>query len=138
MEKKDLQNFNVTVLGVIFDPRKKEILIGKRKNDYSAPDLRWCFVGGQLTTDEPIDKILKRKIKERTGLNIKNLGAIFVDNSSMKNNFLLVYFLCEAVEGEEKIGEKFEELKWISPKDISKYFNHPIHVRLKEYLDNLA
>ncbi len=138
MENECVECFKVTVLGVIFDPRTKKILIGKRQEDKSAPDLRWCFVGGQLTSQQELDKVLKSKIKQRTGLNVKNLGAIFADNSSMKENFLLLYFLCEAIEGEEKAGEKFKELKWINPKEISEYFNHPIHSRLKEYLENLA
>lgn len=139
MDKEETQEeFKITVLGVIFDPRTRKILIGKRKADASAPNLRWCFVGGRLSSDEELDKTLKRKIKERTGLQVKNLGAIFADNCTIKDKLLLLYFLCEAVEGEEKTGEKIEELKWIKPTEIENYFEIPIHKRLKEYLINLG
>jgi len=135
---KEKEKFEVTVLGVIFDPKTRKILIGKREENTSTPELRWCFVGGKLTSKEELDNTLKRKVKERTGLNVKNLGVIFVDNSTFNDNFLLLYFLCEAVQGKEKVGEKFEELKWIKPTEIENYFKIKLHTRLKEYLTNLG
>ena len=138
MSEEKFDEFKVILLGVIFDPSTRKILIGKREENKSAPDLKWCFVGGRLPADEELDQVLKKRIKNRTGLSVHNLGAIFADNSSLQNKHLLLYFLCESVAGEEKAGVKFEELKWIEPKEISQYFNHPIHTRLKEYLDNLA
>jgi len=63
MEKKVEKTFNVIVLGVIFDPKKKMILIGKREKDKYIKDLVWAFPGGRPEYGEEIDETLKKKIK---------------------------------------------------------------------------
>jgi len=130
--------FKVVVLGVIFDPQKKKFLIGKRENDPHIPELEWCFPGGRASHNEDVDKTLKKKIKEKTGYTIKNLGSIFVTNYSNKTDFMGVYFLTEVFEGEEKIGDGITELKWVTPKELEEHFKHPLPPRLKEYLTNLV
>ena len=69
--------FNIIILGIIFDPKTKKILIGKRENDPYIPELTWCFPGGELLIGEEIDTALKNKIKLKTGYDVKNLGAFF-------------------------------------------------------------
>jgi len=69
--------FHVILLGVIFDPGKRKILIGRRENDPDIPKLSWVFPGGKLLHGEDLDKKLKQMIEEETGLNVKNLGTIF-------------------------------------------------------------
>ena len=77
MKKTELDNFGVVLLGIIFDPEKRKILIGKRENDINIPKLSWCFPGGRLSHGEELDKVLKKKINEKTGYEIKNIGTIF-------------------------------------------------------------
>ncbi len=133
MERK-INNFQVIVLGVIFDPKERKILIGRRENDPIMPSLTWRFMGGGLTSDGEMNKTLKDKIKEQTGLEVKNLGAIFAKTYEEKRDILAVYFLCEAVGGKVKKGGKMKELKWVKPVDIEKHFTTSFHPRLKEYL----
>lgn len=135
MEEKE--TFHVILLGVVFDPGKKKILIGRRENDPNIPELTWCFPGGQLTIGEDVDKVLKVKIKEKTGLNVKNLGAIFSKIYPEKKDLLAIYFLCESIGGEKKVGGDLVELKWVSPEEIEKHFTTSFHPRLKEYIINL-
>jgi len=136
MEKMD--EFKVIVLGVIYDPAKKKILIGRRENDPNFPKLKWCFPGGRAYHGEDVDKILKKNIKEKTGYTIKNLGAIFVTTYREKKDFLGVYFLTEVFEGKETLGVGMKELKWVNPKEIEKYFDEKLHSRLKEFLEHLS
>jgi ADP-ribose pyrophosphatase YjhB (NUDIX family) len=137
MENDD--KFNVVVLGIIYNPETKKILIGRRENDPTIKDLSWCFPGGRLNVgQEDIDKTLKKRIKDTTGYEVKNLGSIFSRITEEKRDLLLVYFLCETFEGEEKVdGEKLKELKWVEPKELETYFKTSFNTRLKEYIMNL-
>jgi len=129
-----MPQFSVAVLGIIFDPKNKKILIGRRENDPLLPNLSWCFPGGSAVPGEDVDKTLKDSVKEKTGLIIKNLGAIFSKTYPEKENLLGVYFLCESFEGEENAGGSFKELKWVDPEELENYFTTSFHKKLKEFL----
>ena len=125
-------------MGIVFDPKTRRILIGKRKNDPYFPQVSWCFPGDSLTNDGEINKTLKEKIKEQTGLIVKNLGAVFSKTYEEKRDLLAVYFLCEAINGKEKEGGDLKEIKWVKPAEIEKYFTTSFHPRLKEYLVSIG
>ncbi len=134
MEK---SSFYVNVLGIIFNPKTKKILIGRRENDPYIKELTWCFPGGRIECGEELEDALQREIKEKTGLKIENLGAIFAKTYPEKREFLSIYYLCEAVGGKEKVGGSFKELKWVSPENVEKNFTTSFHPKLKEYILNL-
>jgi ADP-ribose pyrophosphatase YjhB (NUDIX family) len=138
MEKMEsLNNFNVVVIGIIFDPAKKKILIGKRENDPHLESLEWCFPGGRLNNGEEVDKALKLHVKKKTGYEVKNLGAIFSKVMNEKPNMLTVYFLTEVFRGEESPGDGIKELKWVDPEELEGLFKTSFNSRLKEYLISL-
>ena len=132
------ENFEVVLLGIIFDPKERKILIGRRENDPYIPNLTWGFPEGRLNTMEDMDKILKTRIQQKTGLIIKNLGAVFSKTYHERKNLVGIYFLCEAVGGTIKPGNDFKELKWVKPTELKEYFKTSFHPRLKEYLAHLA
>ncbi len=129
--------FLVNTLGIIFDPKTKKILIGRRENDPYVKELGWCFPGGRPEYGEDLEEGLKREIKKKTGYDVESLGAVFVRTYPNKKEFLSIYYLCEIVGGKEKAGEKFKELKWVKPEELEKYFTTPFHPKLKEYIMNL-
>jgi len=134
----EIQKFNAVVLGIIYDPAKKKILIGRRENDPYIPKLTWCFPGGRLNNGDEVDRALKKQIKEKTGYEVKNLGAVFSKIMNEKEDLILIYFLTEVFSGQEKPdGNKIKELKWVDPEEIEKYFQTTFNPRLKEYLINL-
>lgn len=133
-----INNFQVIVLGIIFDPKERRILIGRREKDPYIPQLTWTFSGGRLAQDGEINKTLKERIKAQTGLEVKNLGAVFSKTYEEKRDLLAIYFLCEAVGGKLKSGERFKEIKWVKPGEVEKYFKVSFHPRLKEYIINLG
>jgi len=135
---KEKPKFEVVVLGIVFDPKKKKILVGRRENDPYIKELSWCFPGGRLILGEDVDQTLKRKMKLKTGYTIKNLGAIFSRTYPEKRDLVSIYFLTEVFEGEEQPGDDIVELKWISPKEIEKYFKIPMHRKLREFLNDLV
>jgi ADP-ribose pyrophosphatase YjhB (NUDIX family) len=134
----NLKHFEVVLLGVVFDPGKKKILIGKRKTETDIANLTWAFPGRKkVGYEEEVEDTLKKGIKEKTGLEVENLGAILTKTFPEKRNLLAVYFLCEKIRGEEKAGENFVKLKWVAPEELEKHFTTSFHPRLKEYILNL-
>lgn len=134
----ELREFNIILLGVVFDTKNKKILIGKRKTDPHISELTWAFPGDTPASyEDELEESLKKRIKEMTGLDIENLGAVFAKNYPEKRNFLSIYYLCEVVGGEEKVGGDFTELKWVNPEELEKHFTTSFHPHLKEYIMNL-
>jgi len=133
----ELDKFNIILLGVIFDPKTKRILIGKREKDPYIKKPIWCFPGGRLDHGDDLENALKKRVKEKTGLGIANLGVIFSKIYPEKKDLLSIYFLCEAVEGKEKAGDDLVELKWVKPEEIENYFTTSFHPHMKEYVLNL-
>jgi len=74
---KEMNSFKVIVLGIIYDPKRKKILIGRRENDPFVPKLKWTPPGGRVSHGEDLEISLKAKVKEQTGLEVENLGHIF-------------------------------------------------------------
>ncbi len=136
-EKLEKGIFLINVVGVVFNPKTRRILIGKRENDLYIRELTWCFPGGMPTYKEELEDALKREIKKKTGLKVESLGAIFAKTYPEKREFLTIYYLCEVIGGKEKAGEKFVKLKWVKPEEIEKYFTTSFHPKLKEYIINL-
>lgn len=135
---KDFDKFDVIILGIIFDPKEKKILIGRRENDPHMKELTWCFPGGKAIHGEDVDKTLKRNVKSKTGYNVKNLGTFFSETNEGKNDLIAIYFLTEVFEGEAKPGDNIVELKWVHPKELGNYFTTSYHKKLNEYLNNLV
>src|SRR3989344_4444594 len=134
---KKLDDFNVIVLGIIFDPKRKKILIGRREKDPYVPKLRWTPPGGRVAHGEDIEISLKIKIKEQTGLEVENLGHIFSMIPKEKKNFVLILHLCEVVKGKERVGGNLKEIKWVNPEELDDYFDIAYHPHLREYILNL-
>ncbi|RLG14979.1 hypothetical protein DRN69_03670 [Candidatus Pacearchaeota archaeon] len=136
MKNFEEKNFLVVLLAVIFNPENRKILIGKRKDPY-IEKLTWTFPGGKAEPGDELESVLKRKIKEKTGLKVENLGSIFARVPPEKKDLVLIYYLCEAIEGEEKATGDLTELKWVKPEEIEKFFTTSFHPYLKEYILNL-
>lgn len=124
-------------LGILFDTNSKKIFIVKRKKPSHITGLTWCFPGMKIIYGNDIEKELKRKIMEKTGLVIESLGSVFAKTYSEENGLLSVYYLCEIIGGKKKLGEDYENSKWVSPNEIEKYFGVSLHPNLKEYLMGL-
>ena len=129
--------FLVNVLGIIYNPKTKLILIGKRVMDPYIKDLSWCFPGGRPSYQNDLEFYLKKEIKKKTGLDVNVKQVVFAKTYPEKREFLSIYYLCEVVGGKEEIGEKFDELKWIKPSEVEKYFTTSLHPKIMEFLKKL-
>ncbi|MBU3904631.1 MAG: NUDIX domain-containing protein [Nanoarchaeota archaeon] len=130
--------FLVNVLGIVYNPETRQILIGRREKDPYIKELSWTFPGGRPTYDKELEDSLKDEIKKKTGLDTTNIKEIvFAKTYPEKREFLSIYYLCETAGGGEKAGEKFVEIKWVKPTDVQKYFTTSLHPKLLEYLKSL-
>jgi len=137
-KKYDKGVFNIIVLGIIFDPKERKVLIGKRKKDTYIEKLTWCFPGGKPEYGEELEESIKREIKEETDLDVECLGPVFAKTYPEKRDLIAVYYLCEMISGKEKPKHDFEEFKWVEPEKIEEYFQTSFHPNLKEYILNLS
>ena len=133
---KEHDDFKVVLVGMIYNPENKKILIGKGNLDPNSKS-GWCFPGARLKQNENLDKKLKEKIQAQTGYKVKNLGSIFVRTPKKEPNTFIVYFMCEIFSGNEKPEKGLTELKWINPIECQKYFTKNMNTRLKEYFKSL-
>ncbi len=126
------------VLGIIFDTKTKKILIGKRKDNKDINGLSWAFPGGRPEHGEELEEAIKREVKEETNIDVESMGVIFAKTYPEKRDLLAIYFLCGIVGGKENANEDFSEVKWVSPKELKKYFTTSFHPKLQEYLEGLT
>lgn len=126
--------FIVKIVGIIFDPKERKILVGKNKGDE-----KYTFLEGDLNHGEDLDKCLKRTSGEKTGFIIHNLGAIYARNYLKNEKQLLeLFFLCEATEGKENLGSNVQEIIWVKPSKVEETIEEKLPTILKEYIINLG
>jgi len=136
-KKFDRGVFLVNVLGIVYNPKIKKILIGRREKDPYVKQLSWTFPGGRPAYKKELEFYLKHEIKIKTGLDVDVKKIVFAKTYPEKREFLSIYFLCEVAGGKEKAGEKFVEIKWIKPMEAEKYFTTSLHPKLKKFILNL-
>lgn len=131
----DNLKFNIKVIGVLFNPQEKKILVGKNKGEKL-----FSFVDGKLKYDEELDQSLKRIIKEKTGYEVHNLGTIYANNriNGENTDSIELFFLCEIEQGKEKLGENVEEIRWIKAEEFEELSQRKLPKRLQEYLKNIC
>ena len=53
----------LNVLGIVYDPETRKILIGRRENDPYLKKLSWTFLGGRPVYDNDLDYYLKQEVE---------------------------------------------------------------------------
>lgn len=131
--------FLVNLLGIIYDPDTKRILIGRRVNDPNLKNLTWVFPGGRPDYKNEMDDNLKFEVKENTGLDVNVKDVVFAKTYPERREFLSIYYLCECVkcDGNEKPSGNLTELKWVKPTEVAEYFTTSLHPTVLEYLRTL-
>ena len=127
----------VNVLGIVYNPKTRQILIGKRENDPYIKELSWCFPGGRPAYEKDLEFYLKSEIKVKTGLDVSVKGTVFAKTYPEKREFLSIYYHCEIEGGKEKAGGDLVEIRWVKPTDVQKYFTTSLHPKLLDYLRTL-
>jgi len=131
--------FLVNLLGIIYNPITKKILIGKRENDPNLKELSWVFPGGRPDYSNEMDINLQIQIKENTGLDVNVKQILFAKTYPEKREFLSIYYYCEILPSsqiESPMGN-LKELEWVNPSEVTSRFTTSIHPVILEYLKSL-
>jgi len=67
----------VNLLGIVYDPKTRMILIGKRESDTYIRQLSWSFPGGRPAYEKDLEEYLKLEIKKKTNLDAEVKEVIF-------------------------------------------------------------
>ncbi|MCX6807490.1 MAG: NUDIX hydrolase [Patescibacteria group bacterium] len=130
--------FLVAVLGIVYDPHTKKILIGKRNDDPYVKGLSWCFPGGRPSYDDDLEASLQNMIKIKTGLKTKVERFIFARHYPENPEILAIYYLCSVgAKTDAQAQDSFVEVKWVKPTDVRDYFTTSLHPQIWEFLQSL-
>lgn len=129
--------FMINVVGIIYNPKIRKILIGRREKDSYVSELRWCFPGGRPAYDRDLEESLKDEIKKKTGLEIKVKDLIYARNTPEIEKQVIIYYYCETRQEKIKAGEKFVEVKWIKAREYKNYFKTSVHPKIDKFLRSL-
>lgn len=128
--------FMVNLLAIIFDGTK--VLIGKREApDQYIRELTWSFPGGRPTYDRNLEESLIEEVKKKTGVEIKILSLYHARLFTIKPEFMLLYYLAEPKKLDIVAGEKFTEVLWVRPLQVTKYFSTEIDMKISSLLNKL-
>lgn len=100
-----------------------KILLGQKVKDRGPYPNTWLIPGGGVEEGESVEEAITREIREETGLEVKNLEKIAVneDDEPDKNGEMTHYvfhvFKAEPV-GEHVITEEFPTIEWVDIKNL--------------------
>jgi len=132
--------FLVNVLGIVYNPATKKILIGRRESDPYIKELSWTFPGGRPVYEKELEQYLQEQIKIKTNLDVQVEKIVFAKTYPEKREFLSIYYLCTVASGTEQTSqakEKFVEIQWVKPTQVKEFFTTSLHPKLFEYLKTL-
>lgn len=130
--------FLVNLLGIIYDPTTRKILIGKRVNDPNLKELSWVFPGGRPDYKKELEENLVFEIKENTGLEVDCKNIIYAKTYPEIREFLSIYYYCEIYSSKDAVARgNLKEVMWVKPSDVTKYFTTSLHPAVLAFLKTL-
>ena len=137
----NIQGFDaylVNCLGIVFNPKTKKILIGRRENDPLIKELTWVFPGGQTMAHQRLEEHLKQDLKNRTNLDVEVKQLIHSRIMPEHQRIMNLYYFAEVKKiGNEKAGKNLKELKWIKPSEFKKHATTSIDEKVEKFLKQL-
>lgn len=107
--------------------RGNKILLGKRSINEETADTElkgegtWTMPGGKIEYGESFEETAIREVKEETGINLKNVKVICINNDKNEHaHFVTIGLFSEEFEGEVQVLEPDEitEWKWFDLEDL--------------------
>lgn len=134
-DKKIGVGFGVMIL------REGKVLLGRRHDDPEKADSllkgagTWTMPGGKLHFGESFEEGAKREVFEETGIKVKDVKVICVNNDRVEDaHFVTIGLLCEDFEGGAEVREPEEivEWRWFSLEELPS----PLYFPSKKVFDN--
>jgi 8-oxo-dGTP diphosphatase len=132
----DNQELRVGLSAMIF--KDGRVLFGKRRGSHGAGEYSWP--GGRMEYGESIIEAIKREIREETGMEVKDVRFLGIQNLRQypPKHYIDISFTAQWESGEPKLmePEKCEGWGWYFPNDFPSPFFGTIEDHLKMYYDN--
>jgi len=97
----------------------------------------WSIPGGTLEVGETLLEGVRRELAEETGTHVRVVELIEVferifrdDAGKAKYHFVILDYLCEAVEGEARAGSDVTDVAWASEADLENFSLTPTATRV--------
>lgn len=133
--------YMVNCLGIVFNPKTKKILIGRRENDPFIKELTWVFPGGIVTPGKKLEEHLKDDLKKRINLDVEVKQLIHSRTVPEHPRIINLYYYAEVKKtGNEKAvdpSKEIVELKWIKPSDFRKTVTTSVDDKVHAFLKSL-
>jgi 8-oxo-dGTP diphosphatase len=121
-----MQKRNIAVTLECFVKKgNKYLMLHRNSNKKIMPGV-WMAPGGHREFNEGLFECAKREIMEETGLSIKNLKVKAIGNAHLKDldqEIFFTFVFADYKSGKLKNDPNEGELKWLTPKEISKLDN---------------
>lgn len=113
----------VHISAMIVRDDKKFLIIRRHEKEVAFPNM-WTIPGGKAEEEEGVLEVLKREVKEETGLGIKDRFDFLWDYAFRRPDGHTVKGFCFRVwptTRKVKLEDHREAFAWISVKDLDKY-----------------
>lgn len=97
----------------------------------------WSIPGGTLEVGETLLEAVGRELEEETGIEVRVVELIEVfervfrdDAGRVKYHFVILDYLCEALDGEARAGSDVTDVAWASERDLGRFSLTPTATRV--------
>jgi 8-oxo-dGTP diphosphatase len=117
-----VEKFIVGCYGLVFD--SGNLLMVKQRYGFWAD--KWILPGGKLELGENFEQCIEREVYEETECKVKAVKQIkaitsYSPDSEFEKEVVLVFYLCEFIEGEPKRGDGVNAAEWADETKFSRY-----------------
>ena len=112
-------------VGAVIVDDGKVVLIRRR---YEPLKGQWSLPGGMVEVGETLEAALAREMLEETGL-VVDVGPVIEvfdritrdAEGRVRYHFVLIDYLCRAVDGELRAGSDVDAAVWADPRNLAEY-----------------
>jgi ADP-ribose pyrophosphatase YjhB (NUDIX family) len=117
--------FRVIVVGLI--KKDESYLLGKKPDNTGPYPNTWHLPGGGINLDkESLEEALRREIKEESGIEIKEMQSIGIDEDYEKDkhgeltHYVFLDFKANYLSGDIKANDDMKKIEWVEINKIKK------------------
>jgi nucleoside triphosphatase len=127
------------VCAVAIIEKDGKILLGQKVKDRGPYPNTWLLPGGGVEEGESVEAAIKREIKEETGLDVKSLKKLGVNEDNEPNKYgEMTHYIFHGFKA-EPLGEyvktdEFPTLKWVDVKNLGSLVHARPSMKLFEEL----
>lgn len=125
-------------IGIVLNKDNEVLIVKRKKKEYTVTgkEFIWSFPGGRQEKEETREERVREEILAETGYKVKPVKLIHI-RIHPDTEKMVAYFICELENvNQQDIKEKdeIEDVKWVKPVDLEKYFTTDIDPEVKKYL----